>query len=254
MIVTLHSSLQTACAEQKQTDIMYKRIVVLERDDATIRGELRTLEQANDALRERVAVLEQQPTPPLPSPPVPAPPQVISVTGAELSEATNGFPETDVIGRGGSSRVYRGKWRDKAVAVKRLNISTTAANQARQLFMQELQLTCTSCVTRKQCNVCVVKFMLCIQVHLMCCRHENIVPAFAYCADPPCLVYPLFEAGSLQDVLEDGARLGRMSWQARVTVVCGILRALEYLHTPTPTKPQIVHRYRVYSVLSCWSG
>jgi hypothetical protein len=39
----------------------------------------------------------------------------------------------------------------------------------------------------------------------MCCRHENIVPALAYCAHPPCLVYPLFEAGSLHDVLNDGA-------------------------------------------------
>jgi hypothetical protein len=226
---------------------------VLEREDATIRGELRTLGQANAALRERVTVLEQQSTPP----PVPVPLQVVSVTGAELSEATGGFPETAVIGCGGSSRVYRGKWQDKVVAVKRLNISTThsaAANQARQLFMQELQVSCTSCVTHKQCSVCVVEFMQCTQVHLVCCRHENIVPAFAYCADPPCLVYPLFEAGSLQDLLEDGTRLGRMSWQARVTVVCGILRALEYLHTPTPTKPQIVHRYRAYSVLLCWSG
>jgi hypothetical protein len=74
------------------------------------------------------------------------------------------------------------------------------------------------------------------------CRHEHIVPVQAFCAQPLCLVYPLMQAGSLEDVLVDVERKRRFGWQQRVAVACGVLRAVHYLHSPTPTKPQIVHR------------
>jgi hypothetical protein len=50
------------------------------------------------------------------------------------------------------------------------------------------------------------------------------------------------QEGSLQDLLVDAERRHAMRWRTRVEIICGVLRALNYLHTPTAMKPQIVHR------------
>jgi hypothetical protein len=73
-------------------------------------------------------------------------------------------------------------------------------------------------------------------------RTLHIVPVHAFCAQPICLVYLLMQLGSLEDVSVHVERKGRFGWSQRVAVACGMLRAVHYLHSTTPTKPQIVHR------------
>ena len=89
------------------------------------------------------------------------------------------------------------------------------------------------------------------------CEHPRLLPLLGYCLEKqaPCLIFPLMKGGSLQCRLQPSAddeahlrRLGfssspkPLSWRQRLRIVCGAVEALVYLHTPTPTKPCVVHR------------
>ena len=70
------------------------------------------------------------------------------------------------------------------------------------------------------------------------------MPLYAYCADAQlqCLVYPLIAGGSLDVILADHARRASLTWQVRLNIACGVLRALDYLHGVSADKPCILHR------------
>ena len=90
------------------------------------------------------------------------------------------------------------------------------------------------------------------------CSHAHLLPLLGHCLErtAPCLVFPLCVGGSLQARLQPSAsehwmslrRLGfslvppPLSWRQRLQIVQEASEALIYLHTPTATKPRIVHR------------
>ena len=69
-----------------------------------------------------------------------------------LADATNGFEDQRIVGRGGFGPVYRGELDGRAVAVKVLE---AAGGQGVQEFQREVDI-------------------------LSQCRHENIVPLLAF--------------------------------------------------------------------------
>ena len=90
------------------------------------------------------------------------------------------------------------------------------------------------------------------------CSHAHLLPLLGHCLErtAPCLLFPLCVGGSLQARLQPASaehwtslqRLGfsspppPLSWRQRLQIVREACEALIYLHTPTATKPRIVHR------------
>ncbi|TVU27588.1 hypothetical protein EJB05_19079, partial [Eragrostis curvula] len=130
-------------------------------------------------------------------------------TVAQLSAATEGFRESNLVGEGGFGRVYRGliiAGEDEVVevAVKQLR---RGGEQGSHEFLVE----CTM---------------------LMLLRHPNVVSLVGYCADGPerCLVYEFMPRGSLDAHLFFAASDQLLEWNARVQIAVGAARGLRYLH------------------------
>ncbi|XP_051123787.1 protein kinase STUNTED-like isoform X2 [Andrographis paniculata] len=129
----------------------------------------------------------------------------------ELLLATNNFSLENMIGRGGSSQVYKGhQLGGKEIAVKVLKPSVDVLNH----FISEIELITTL-------------------------HHKNIISLVGFCFDEDqlLLVYNLLSRGCLeQNLYESGTLLG---WHERYKVALGVAEALEYLHDAA--KP-IIHR------------
>ncbi|XP_050947690.1 receptor-like serine/threonine-protein kinase NCRK isoform X2 [Cucumis melo] len=144
---------------------------------------------------------------------------IIQFSYSELENATEKFSSSHLVGRGGSSFVYRGELRDgRTVAVKRLNIQ--GGPDVDYLFLTEIQL-------------------------LSRLNHCHVVPLVGYCTESRgkhterLLVYEYMPKGNLRDCL-DGASGEKMDWSTRVTIALGAARGLEYLHEAAA--PRILHR------------
>ena len=128
-----------------------------------------------------------------------------------LADATNGFEDRRIVGRGGFGPVYRGDLDNIGpVAVKVLE---AAGGQGVHEFHREVEI-------------------------LSRCRHENIVPLLA-CAMTPghplCLAYAFMADGALSDALLRNPRA--LSADQRLRVAEDIARGLAYLHAE-----HVVHR------------
>ncbi|WOG82210.1 hypothetical protein DCAR_0101372 [Daucus carota subsp. sativus] len=132
-----------------------------------------------------------------------------SFTYAELEEVTNGFQEE--IGRGASGTIYKGKFNDKLVAVKRLENMLAEGEKEFQNEMKVIGRT----------------------------HHRNLVRLLGYCHDGPkkLLVYEYMVNGSLADILFDPQNPPR--WEERIRIVLDIARGILYLHEECET--QIIH-------------
>ena len=161
----------------------------------------------------------------------PAPLPAVELTSAELTAATNHFAVE--IGRGGFSVVFYAASLPSQpgagpAAVKRLNSDSEMGVHD---VLREVTI-------------------------LRTCEHENLLPLLGYCLDAaaPCLVFPLCAGGSLHDRIvlhaESRARLAAvgtvdpppLGCRERLSILCGVARALIYLHTATATKRQTLHR------------
>lgn len=134
-----------------------------------------------------------------------------------VERACNGFASDSRISEGTSGEVYRGTWRStrdsrQAIVVKLLRQGSVA---------DDLSKTVEA---------------------LRHCRHPNIVPLLAFCAEPPCIVMPFIGGGSLEVLLLDAAQRHTWHWLRWLQIACGTLRALAYLHGSSAEKPSIVHR------------
>ncbi|KAI5681754.1 hypothetical protein M9H77_02982 [Catharanthus roseus] len=133
----------------------------------------------------------------------------------EIQAATSNFNPENVIGKGGSSKVYKGILPDgKELAVKILKPSEYAVKQ----FVSEIEILTTL-------------------------EHKNIISLFGFCFEDNnlLLVYDLLSRGSLEDNLHDNSRKGNLfAWEDRYKVALGVAEALEYLHDGT-SEP-IIHR------------
>ncbi|XP_062082120.1 receptor-like serine/threonine-protein kinase NCRK isoform X2 [Humulus lupulus] len=144
---------------------------------------------------------------------------IIQFSYSELQNATENFANSNLIGVGGSSYVYRGKLKDgRTVAVKRLK--NQKGPDADSVFLTEIEL-------------------------LSRLNHCHVVPLLGYCSESHrkhaerLLVFEYIPNGNLRDCL-DGALEKTMDWGTRVAIAIGAARGLEYLHEAAA--PRILHR------------
>lgn len=134
----------------------------------------------------------------------------------ELMDATSSFAPENLIGKGGSSRVYKGCLSDgKQLAVKILKPSEDASKE----FVSEIEIITTL-------------------------RHKNVVSLIGFCFDSNnlILVYDLLSRGSLEENLHGDKEDKRIiSWEDRYKVAVGVAEALDYLHGSGATQP-VIHK------------
>lgn len=138
------------------------------------------------------------------------------LTFADLLEATNGFHDDSMIGKGGFGDVYKAQLKDgSVVAIKKL---IHISGQGDREFTAEMET--------------IGKI-----------KHRNLVPLLGYCkvGEERLLVYEYMKYGSLEDVLHDRRKAGiKLNWNARRKIAIGAARGLAFLHHNCI--PHIIHR------------
>ncbi|XP_021728154.1 systemin receptor SR160-like [Chenopodium quinoa] len=138
------------------------------------------------------------------------------LTFADLLEATNGFHDDSMIGKGGFGDVYKAQLKDgSVVAIKKL---IQISGQGDREFTAEMET--------------IGKI-----------KHRNLVPLLGYCkvGEERLLVYEYMKYGSLEDVLHDRRKAGiKLNWVARRKIAIGAARGLAFLHHNCI--PHIIHR------------
>ncbi|XP_043722080.1 uncharacterized protein LOC122669387 [Telopea speciosissima] len=133
----------------------------------------------------------------------------------ELVSATCNFKPDNLVGKGGSSQVYRGHLPDgKELAVKILKPSENVLKE----FVLEIEIITTL-------------------------HHKNIISLFGLCFEDNnlLLVYDFLSRGSLEDNLHgNGKDKSALGWAERYKVALGVAEALEYLHTGSTEN--VIHR------------
>ncbi|GAB4844125.1 hypothetical protein Ancab_037432 [Ancistrocladus abbreviatus] len=123
----------------------------------------------------------------------------------ELQTATSNFAPGNLIGKGGSSQVYRGCLPDgKQLAVKILKPSEDVLKE----FVLEIEI-------------------------ITSLHHKNIISLFGFCFEDNnlLLVYDLLPRGSLEENLHGAKKNPQaFSWTERYKVAVGVAEALHYLH------------------------
>lgn len=132
-----------------------------------------------------------------------------------LKSCTSQFSSENLIGKGGSNRVYKGILPDgKPIAVKVLRSSKEAWKD----FAFEMEI-------------------------ISSLKHKNITQLLGICIENNTLisVYEYFPKGSLEENLHGKNKDGSfLSWEVRFNVAVGIAEALDYLHTEA--SKHVIHR------------
>ncbi|XVE55264.1 hypothetical protein DITRI_Ditri03aG0145300 [Diplodiscus trichospermus] len=133
----------------------------------------------------------------------------------ELLSATSSFLAENLIGKGGSSQVYKGCLRDgKELAVKILKPSEDVLTE----FVLEIEIITTL-------------------------HHKNIISLLGFCYEDNklLLVYDFLSRGSLEENLHGNKKdPGAFGWNERYKVALGVAEALDYLHTNS--EHPVIHR------------
>ncbi|KAE8698738.1 Kinase protein with adenine nucleotide alpha hydrolases-like domain, putative isoform 4 [Hibiscus syriacus] len=132
-----------------------------------------------------------------------------------LKDATDQFSTENLIGKGGSNRVFKGILPDgKAVAVKILKSSKEACKD----FANEIDI-------------------------ISSLKHKHIMPLIGVCIKDHDLisVYDFSSKGSLEEILQRNKK-GKhaLSWELRYNVAVGIAEGLNYVHNEL-SRP-VIHR------------
>ncbi|XP_028775425.1 probable receptor-like serine/threonine-protein kinase At5g57670 [Neltuma alba] len=133
----------------------------------------------------------------------------------EISNATNGFHQDNLVGRGGYSEVYRGDLSDgQTIAVKRLSKDNKDPNKEKE-FLMELGVIGHVC-------------------------HPNTASLVGCCIENGLyLVFKYSQNGNLATALH-GKSGTSLDWSVRYKIAIGIARGLHYLHKCC--KRRIIHR------------
>ncbi|KAI4339348.1 hypothetical protein MLD38_024301 [Melastoma candidum] len=137
----------------------------------------------------------------------------------EMEEATSGFSDGNLVGKGGFGRVYRGVFRSgEVVAIKKMDVPAYRIAEGEREFRVEVDI-------------------------LSRLNHPNLVSLIGYCADGKqrFLVYEFMEKGNLQDLL-NGNEKAEMDWPTRLKVATGAAKGLAYLHSGSAVGIPIIHR------------
>ncbi|XP_010520029.1 PREDICTED: probable L-type lectin-domain containing receptor kinase S.5 [Tarenaya hassleriana] len=137
----------------------------------------------------------------------------------ELKKATNHFSPQNKLGQGGFGMVFKGSWKNRDIAVKRVS---EKSHQGKQEFISEIK-------TIGNLN------------------HKNLVKLLGWCYEKKefLLVYEFMPKGSLDRYLflEDRTTKrgsSTLGWESRMNIVRGLSHALEYLHNGCDNR--ILHR------------
>ncbi|TKW19491.1 hypothetical protein SEVIR_4G023500v4 [Setaria viridis] len=140
----------------------------------------------------------------------------------EVECATQYFSDVNLLGKSGFAATYKGILRDgSVVAVKSLN--KTSCKQEESDFLRGLKM-------------------------LTLLRHDNLVSLRGFCCSRgrgECfLVYDFMVNGCLSQYLDvkDGSSASVLDWPTRVSIVRGIAKGIEYLHSKKSSKPPVVHQ------------
>ncbi|PKU75337.1 probable leucine-rich repeat receptor-like protein kinase At5g63930 [Dendrobium catenatum] len=140
----------------------------------------------------------------------------------EVECATQYFSEVNLLGKSNFVSTYKGMLRDGSlVAVK--------------------SITKTSCKTEE------AEFLKGLKA-LTVLRHENLVGLKGFCCSRgrgECfLLYDFVANGSLSNYLDakDDEKEKILDWSTRVSIIKGIAKGIEYLHSSRVNKPALVHQ------------
>ena len=131
----------------------------------------------------------------------------IKLSAQEISRATNKYNDANIIGRGGSSTVYKGVLSSgMMVAVKKLNLHNSP--EVEKCFQSESNT-------------------------LGQIRHRNLVKIFGTLssANSKCLILDYIPNGNLDLHLHTNA--SKLSWEQRFNIAHGVAQGLVYLHKET---------------------
>lgn len=137
----------------------------------------------------------------------------------ELKAATGNFNANNKLGSGGFGMVYKGVLRKEEVAVKRISKNT---RHGKQDFIAEVTTISNL-------------------------HHKNLVKLFGWCyeSNELLLVYEFMPNRSLdkfifRDPIRGDAAGSAMDWETRHNIICGVARALDYLHNGC--EKRVIHR------------
>ncbi|XVF75919.1 hypothetical protein PTKIN_Ptkin13bG0225500 [Pterospermum kingtungense] len=136
----------------------------------------------------------------------------------ELKQATGNFSPKNKLGKGGFGTVYKGTWRNKDIAVKRVSKKSV---QGKQEFIAEV-------TTIGNLN------------------HRHLVKLIGWCYERRelLLVYEYMPNGSLDKFIfcDNKACIEdlTLNWEQRLTIIQGVAQALEYLHNGC--QKRVLHR------------
>ncbi|XP_071738691.1 probable LRR receptor-like serine/threonine-protein kinase At3g47570 [Rutidosis leptorrhynchoides] len=146
--------------------------------------------------------------------------RLLKVSYDQLLKATDGFYEANLIGKGGSSCVYKGVLEhvDKFVAVKVLHLQIRGAHKN---FIRECEAW-------------------------LSIRHRNLLKIITSCSsvdfqghDFKALGYEFMPNGSLHDWLHSSVHASRLNLLQRINILIDVASTLDYLHNFCV--PTIVH-------------
>ncbi|KAJ0760266.1 putative protein kinase RLK-Pelle-LRR-XII-1 family [Helianthus annuus] len=145
----------------------------------------------------------------------------LKVSYSQLLKATNGFSESNLIGTGGYSSVYKGilfEDNDTFVAIKVLHLHTRGAQRS---FMRE-------CEAWRNL------------------RHRNLLKIITSCSSIDfqgnpfkALVYEFMPNGSLHDWLHSSGNTSRLNLLQMIKILMDVANALDYIHNHC--LPTIIH-------------
>ncbi|XP_009282013.1 PREDICTED: interleukin-1 receptor-associated kinase-like 2 [Aptenodytes forsteri] len=126
----------------------------------------------------------------------------------EVTNATNGFSDKSRICEGTFADVYKGQRNNIVYVIKRLKeMECTSPNSTQRFFHTE------------------------VQICFRCC-HVNILQLLGFSVETGlhCLIYPYMPNGSLQNKLQCQDDSALLTWEMRISISTGLIRAVEYLH------------------------
>ncbi|NXC87951.1 IRAK2 protein, partial [Cercotrichas coryphoeus] len=142
-------------------------------------------------------------------------------TQKEIANATNSFSDKNRICEGTFADIYKGQRNNMVFVIKRLKEAIT--NILLHVFM--FQLECTSPNSTQRF------FHTEVQICFRCC-HINILQLLGFSVETGlhCLIYPYLPNGSLQNKLQCQDDSSPLTWEMRISISIGIVKAVEYLH------------------------
>ncbi|GAV82756.1 LRR_1 domain-containing protein/Pkinase_Tyr domain-containing protein/LRRNT_2 domain-containing protein/LRR_8 domain-containing protein [Cephalotus follicularis] len=139
----------------------------------------------------------------------------------EVESATQCFSELNLLGKSSFSYVYKGNLRDGSrVAIRSINVTSCKSEEAE--FVKGLNL-------------------------LTSLRHENLVKLRGFCCSRgrnECyLIYDFATRGNLSKYLDvENGSDQVLDWSTRISILNGIAKGIQYLHSSEANRPAIIHR------------